>query len=94
MILVIMRGGDQEEMVYLSEKDPRFNAGFIKIVDHYQFNNRDFEYESRLDEHFLVHFTGTSKQQSHRAFWQRLNVNPWLIPEDAVVEYHLSSETG
>jgi hypothetical protein len=55
--------GDQEAMVYLSETDPRFSSAFIKIVDHYKFNNRDFEYKNGLNEHFLVHFTGTQKQR-------------------------------
>lgn len=83
--------GDQEAMVYLSETDSRFNDGFIKIVDHYKFNNRDFEYENSLDEHFLVHFTGTTKQKSHAEFCERLGVNPWLVPSDRVESLRLET---
>ncbi len=81
--------GDQEAMVYLTETDPRFSSSFIKIVDHNQFNNRDFEYQSRLDEHFLVHFTGRQKQQSHQEFYERLAVNRWLVPDELVRRYTL-----
>lgn len=77
-------GGDQEGMVYLSETDERYNKGFIKIVDHNHFNNRDFEYEKDLNEHFLVHFTGTEKQKSQQEFAQRLKVNGWLAPLSAL----------
>ena len=54
------------------------------ILDHDKFNNRDFEYTSRVEERFLVHFTGTTKQRSHSEFYERLGVNPWLIPGEAV----------
>lgn len=73
--------GDQESMVYLSETNALYTDGFFKIVDHNHFNNRDFEYESRAEEHFLVHFTGTQKQKSHEEFCQRLKLNEWIIPD-------------
>jgi hypothetical protein len=76
--------GDQDAMVYLSEMDPRYNNGFIKIVDHNYFNNRDFEYEKDVREHFLVHFTGTEKQKSQTAFAQRLQANRWLVPSESL----------
>jgi hypothetical protein len=69
-------GSDQESMVY----------------HHSKRNNSDFEYESLLHEHFLVHVTGTRKQQSYREFYQRLGANPWLLPEEAIREYGLSPE--
>lgn len=79
--------GDQEAMVYLSETNPSYTDGFFKIVDHNHFNNRDFEFESDLSEHFLVHFTGTQKQKSHEEFCNRLGVNDWLIPAALIGRY-------
>ena len=79
--------GDQDAMVYLSETDPRFSGDFIRILDHQAFNNRDFEFQARLDEHFLVHFTGQAKVASKAAFCQRLGVNPYLVPEGLLAPF-------
>lgn len=73
--------GDQDAMVYLVEHDPRFAGGFCRILDHNCFNNRDFEYEQSLDEHFLLHITGRAKQQSLREFVARIGCNRFLTPD-------------
>jgi hypothetical protein len=79
-------GGDQDAMVYLSEAHPDFRDGFMKIIPHDHFNNRDFEYATRLDEHFLVHFTGKDKVKSKRAFCKRLRANKYLLPENVLAQ--------
>jgi hypothetical protein len=90
--LGLFTNGDQDAIVYLSEVDPRYNSGFIKSVDHNQFNNRDFEYEKDLSEHFLVHFTGAEKQKYLTAFAKRLNVNRWLLPKEAMSFHFLGAQ--
>lgn len=82
-------GGDQEAMVYLSETHPCYSKIFFKIIDHNYFNNRDFEFDFQPDEHFLVHFTGTKKQQSHEEFCRRLEINQWIIPDELVGHYQV-----
>lgn len=74
--------GDQDAFVYLTETHPRFSQGFIKIVDHNLFNNRDFEFQQRLDEHFLVHFTGPAKIQAKHDFCARLGINKYIVPPE------------
>lgn len=84
--------GDQTAMVFLSETDPRFGDGFMKLVDHSQFNSRPFEYVSRLDEHFLLHLVGGDKQQLKRDFCKRLGVNDFLVPPDVLNRYQLRED--
>lgn len=79
--------GDQDAMVYLSETDPRFSDGFFKLLDHQQFNNRDFEYLADPVEHFVVHFTGTQKVASKVAFCERLGCNRYLVPPRLLMGY-------
>ena len=81
--------GDQDAFVYLTETDPRFRDGFVKIADHSAFNNRDFEYRESLSEHFLVHFTGTEKAQSKEAFCRRLSCTKYLVPHDLLAQYQI-----
>ena len=74
--------GDQDAFVYLSETHPEFSRGFVRILDHNAFNNRDFEYAASPSEHFLVHFTGREKVASKAQFCARLHVNRFLTPDD------------
>lgn len=76
--------GDQDAMVYRMEHDPRFGGGFCRILDHNCFNNRDFEYERSLDEHFLLHITGRLKRQSLEEFIARMGCNRYLTPDSLV----------
>jgi galactosyl transferase GMA12/MNN10 family len=76
--------GDQDALVYLMETDPMFAAPFCSILDHQHFNNRDFEYESRLEEHFLLHFTGKKKVQDKLRFCERMGVNEYICPPDLI----------
>lgn len=81
--------GDQDAMVHLVETDPRFSGGFCRILDHDCFNNRDFEYRNSIDEHFLVHFTGRTKQQSMQEFVERLGVNRYLTPGSSLAQLRI-----
>lgn len=81
--------GDQDALVYLMETDPAFAAPFYSILDHQNFNNRNFEYESRLDEHFLVHFTGKSKVQDKVNFCERMGCNEYICPPDLLAKLAL-----
>lgn len=82
--------GDQDAFVYLFETHPYFRRGFVKIVEHDHFNNRDFEYREEPSEHFLVHFTGKDKIQSKRAFCARLSLNEYIVPEDVLAAFRVS----
>ena len=83
--------GDQDAMVYLSEMDSRFGGDYFQTLDHYAFNNRDFEYQARLEEHFLVHFTGTSKIASKAGFCNRLGVNSYLVPDVLLKDFRIEA---
>ena len=89
--LGMFTSGDQDAIVYLSETDPRFGASFMKILDHNEFNNRDFEFKERCNEHFLVHFTGPSPEKNNykNAFCERMNINPYLVPEPILENYQV-----
>src|SRR5690606_18745961 len=76
--------GDQDALVYLMETDPEFAAPFCTILDHQHFNNRDFEYQTRLEEHFLLHFTGKQKVQDKVRFCERMGVNEYLSPPELI----------
>ena len=72
--------GDQDALVYLTETVHRYQQPFMQILDHNTFNNRDFEYQKSLDEHFLVHFTGSNKMRDKAAFCARLSCNEYICP--------------
>lgn len=72
--------GDQDALVYLTETVHRYQQPFMQILDHNSFNNRDFEYQNSLDEHFLVHFTGNNKMRDKAAFCARLSCNEYICP--------------
>lgn len=72
--------GDQDALVYLTETVHRYQQPFMQIMDHNSFNNRDFEYQNSLDEHFLVHFTGKNKMRDKAAFCARLSCNEYICP--------------
>ncbi|CAM4263137.1 hypothetical protein COAQ111491_13785 [Comamonas aquatilis] len=78
--------GDQDAMVYLLESNPQYAAPFFSILDHHNFNNREFEFKQCLDEHFLVHFTGTQKHRDKALFCQRMHCNEFLSPAELVRE--------
>lgn len=86
--------GDQDAMVHLVENDPRFSDGFCRILDHDRFNNRDFEYQRALDEHFLLHFTGRAKQESKQEFVSRIGCNRFLTPEPLLARYRMVEADG
>jgi hypothetical protein len=75
-------GGDQDAFVYLTETRPEFGEGFVRVLNHDAFNNRDFEFVTKPDEHFLVHFTGKEKLESKREFCRRLGLNKYIVPEE------------
>ena len=64
-----------------------------RILDHNCFNNRDFEYRASLDEHFLVHFAGRTKQQSMEEFATRLSANRYLTPESWLSQLRIVEPT-
>ena len=84
---------EQDAMVHLVETDPRFGGNFCRILDHNCFNNRDFEYRASLDEHFLVHFAGRTKQQSMEEFATRLSANRYLTPESWLSQLRIVEPT-
>lgn len=86
--------GDQDAFVYLTEVHPLFKDGFVKIVDHNQFNNRDFEFEKRLDEHFLVHFTSGTKIQAKHNFVARLGINKYIVPDQIAAQMFICEGGG
>lgn len=85
---------DQDAFVYLTETIPTFGPGFIRIVDHNQFNNRDFEYSSSTSEHFLIHFTGHEKTRDKDAFCRRMGENEYLVPDALFRALNLGHEEG
>ena len=72
--------GDQDALVYLTERYPMFSDGFMLLLDHNAFNNRPFEYLVSPDEHFLVHFTGKQKTRDKDEMCARLKLNRYLTP--------------
>jgi hypothetical protein len=84
--------GDQSAMVYLTETDPRFTDTFTKLADHNLFNNRDFEYASRVDEHFLVHFVGGPKAKLKQKFCKRLGLNKYIVPDEILRTLNVSGD--
>lgn len=82
--------GDQDAFVYLTETQEEYGPNFIDMRDHFEFNNRDFEFNARLDEHFLVHFTGKDKVQSKKDFCEKLSVNRFLLPDNILCKYFIS----
>jgi hypothetical protein len=84
-------GGDQDAFVYLTETNPRFGRTFARLLDHNNFNNRDFEYERRADEHLLVHFTGARKEKSKKSFCRRLGLNEYVVPEELLRGFRVAS---
>lgn len=84
---------EQDAMVHLVETDPRFGGNFCRILDHNCFNNRDFEYCASLDDHFLVHFAGRTKQQSMEEFATRLSANRYLTPESWLSQLRIVEPT-
>lgn len=87
-------GGDQDAFIYLTETHPFFSKNFVKIIDHNHFNNRDFEFLKRPDEHFLVHFTGREKIKSKREFCARLALNRYIVPSNILAEINVSADDG
>ncbi|MBY0510255.1 MAG: hypothetical protein K2P94_08870 [Rhodospirillaceae bacterium] len=81
--------GDQDAFVYLTEAHPLFRENFIKIIDHNHFNNRDFEFVARPEEHFLVHFTGKTKIQAKHDFCARLGINKYIVPNAVLANMHV-----
>lgn len=81
--------GEQDALVYLTETDPRFGRGFLTLLDHHVFNNRDFEFVTSLSEHFLVHFTGSDKAGTKAAFCRRLGSNQFLVPAEELSRLNL-----
>lgn len=81
--------GDQDVMVYLMETNPDFSNFFYKILDHNMFNNREYEYREKIDEHFLVHFTGKNKKIDKSNFCTRLQCNEYISPADMLYELSL-----
>ena len=83
--------GDQDTFVYLIKTDPEFRDNFIVRLDHNEFNNREFEYESRADEHFLVHFTGRPevKLATKATFCERMKCNKYIVPDDILAKYSI-----
>lgn len=72
--------GDQDALVYLTETMDQYRQPFMKILEHNNFNNRDFEYEKSVEEHFLVHFTGSNKIRDQAAFCTRLSCSQYICP--------------
>ncbi len=86
--------GDQDAFVYLTETHPLFKSGFIKIVDHNCFNNRDFEFQQQPEEHFLVHFTGKEKIQAKHDFCARLGIGKYIVPDHIAARMHICEGDG
>lgn len=81
--------GDQDAFVYLLKTDPDFQGSFMARLDHNAFNNREFEFVARADEHFLVHFTGAPevKVATKRNFCERLGCNKYIVPGEILARY-------
>jgi hypothetical protein len=90
--LGIFTQGDQTALVYVTEVDERFRGSFTRLVDHNWFNNRDFEYVQRPEEHFLVHFVGGPKEKLKRAFCKRLGLNKYIVPDHMLRELNVSKD--
>ena len=82
--------GDQDLMVYLLETDPEFSEDFSAIIDHNYFNNRNYEFSEKIDEHFLVHFTGKQKQLDKATFCQRIGCNEFICSPELVSQLNLN----
>jgi hypothetical protein len=78
-------GGDQDVLVYLLATNERFKD-FCERLDYTEFNTRPFHYVDRLSENRLVHFISPSKskRQSMAEFADRLGVNKFFIPNEAL----------
>lgn len=82
--------GDQDAIIHLLDRDARFSEKFAQIVDYSVFNCRPFHYSERLDEHFLVHFTGHDKGALVRDFAVKIGCNLALIDDSLVPEMYRS----
>ncbi|MFT8674616.1 MAG: putative nucleotide-diphospho-sugar transferase [Acetobacter sp.] len=86
--------GDQDSMVYVLATDKRFREGkFFVRLDYSAFNSREFHYKSHLNEHHLLHLASNiiSKKQLLKQFIQRIGVNQYLVPDEILARYDLSS---
>lgn len=71
--------GDQDVLVYLLHT--RTNPPNFVVLDYEAFNNRPFHYSGRLNEHFVVHFTGADKGKQAATFAQKFDLEEDLVPE-------------
>lgn len=84
----LFTNGDQDVMVYLLQFDPRFNSELFHARYEYdKFNTREFHFKNKSNEHFLVHFTGTEKQQQTLDFAKKFSLSAALIPAHAFNAY-------
>lgn len=80
--------GDQDAMVFLSET-PKYKD-YFHIIDHNNFNNRDYEYNN-INDHFLIHFVGGQKKyQAKKEFDERINANKFLVPDEIIKKYKIN----
>jgi hypothetical protein len=72
--------GDQDVMISLLDKDPIR----IERLASEAMNSRPYEYDDSLpiSQHFIVHFTESSKQQKIERFARRFQINASLVPAD------------
>lgn len=78
--------GDQDIMTHLLFTDKRFlGKKFHVALPYEEFNTRPFHFNKKLNEHFLVHFTGKEKYQQSLKFAQKFEMSPALIP---MRDYH------
>ena len=80
--------GDQDAIIHLLNRDSRFTAPFVHLMEYEKFNCRPFHYESSVDEHFLVHFTGQNKGALVKAFADRMHSNLALLNDSLVPEMY------
>ncbi|GHG56161.1 hypothetical protein GCM10011331_23380 [Flavimobilis marinus] len=82
--------GDQDAMVYQLLTNPVYRRpGFVRRLPYTAFNTRPFHFQSKPDEHFLVHFTGDDKGTQAAAFAGRFGLSEALVPWSVEDRYQM-----
>ncbi|WP_053386822.1 hypothetical protein [Leucobacter japonicus] len=75
--------GDQDAFVYHLNTNPKYQKrGFVERLPYDAFNARPFHFERKLDEHFLVHFTGDEKGRQAAEFANRFGSTEAMISRE------------
>jgi len=84
----IFTNGDQDIMTHLLVNDARFSKNkMYTLLDYEAFNTRPYHFKKSPSEYFLVHFTGSEKNNQALEFADRFNLSHALIDHDAFSSY-------